>query len=302
MSSGWDYVNSEREKFDSISASRLLVYMLCPRKFFYSHIMNWAPDMPNNHLVFGTCWHAGLESLYKSDWTDEDVENAKIEFYDNYRDIFDESTDLQYDPKTPDNGMLGLEMYAKKYEKDFDQYNVLDIEALDHIQLSDTCTLNYKCDLVLEDKKSGRIVGVDFKTSSRFTRNWGEEYTMSTQMLAYLYALQQKYPDREVQMLVRAVFFRKRKPIEFSEQVVKKTPERVQSWLNNTLEIKDRIDKDVANLDLTSPDHATMSAFPIHDNACFNYGRQCQFFTQCNSWSNPLAKAGQPPPGLRVVY
>lgn len=36
----------------------------CPRKFYFSHILNWRSGHENIHLIFGRLFHAGLERYY----------------------------------------------------------------------------------------------------------------------------------------------------------------------------------------------------------------------------------------------
>jgi len=50
---------------EKIDYSALSTYLNCPRKLLFQYIMHLKPSGQSIHLVFGGCWHYGLEYPYK---------------------------------------------------------------------------------------------------------------------------------------------------------------------------------------------------------------------------------------------
>jgi hypothetical protein len=79
-----------------IDSSKLQDYLMCPRYYFYSHILGWKGEEPNHDLVFGQAWHAAMQYLAIHGYSDEDVTEAFDKFLDVYRPYFSVETDELY--------------------------------------------------------------------------------------------------------------------------------------------------------------------------------------------------------------
>lgn len=297
--------------WDILDSSKLTTYMTCPRKFFYRYILGWHPDYPNNHLIFGSAWHLAMEHLLLNNYSDIALIEAQIIFGEFYRRYFPAETDELYEPKTLINGIESIHTYTHKFRAEMHDYEVLYTELAGLVLVSPERTMTFKCDAILRDKRTGNIFGLDHKTSQRQYSNWGDHWTLSTQMLTYLHALHCLYPDsEELKMLVRCAFFysiQKKtgeyRPTEFADHPISKSLPQMQAWLERTNQWIDRLRIDegiLTNEDDT--DEVSMKSFPQNDTACFNYGRQCEFFDFCNAWSNPLTRCEQIPIGFNVEW
>lgn len=284
--------------WEVLDSSKLTTYMECPRKFFYRYIMGWRPDYPNNHLVFGSAWHLAMEHITRHGV--ESTADAVIVALKYYREHFPADTDELYEPKTPANLANSVNEYAHRFGHEHKDTDVLYTELAGLVLVSLDRTMAFKCDAILRGP-DGRTFGLDHKTSQRKYTNWGDHWTMSTQMLTYLHALHCLYPDDdELQMLVRCAFFYKKTPTEFDDHPIRKSGEQMQAWLERVNAWIDRLEYDMHELKEENTAYATMQAFPMNDTACFNFGRQCEFFDFCNAWSNPLSRCEHTPIGFTI--
>ncbi len=286
--------------WDILDSSKLTTYMECPRKFFYRYVLGWQSDYPNNHLIFGSAWHLAMEWLLNNPG---DISGAHLAFLEYYREHLPLETDELYAPKTPLNAVESISAYANHYRSEHRAVEVLYTELAGLVLVSDTRTMVFKCDAILRDTNTGRVFGRDFKTSGRKFSNWGEHYTLSTQMLTYLHALHCLYPDtNDLLMQVRCAWFYKKSPTEFADHPIDKSLEQMQAWLVRVNTWADQLDYDMHILRQETTDDVTMSAFPQNDTACFNFGTRCSFFDFCNAWSNPLTRCETVPIGFRKEY
>lgn len=297
--------------WDILDSTKLITYMSCPRKFFYRYMLGWHPDWPNNDLVFGSAWHLAMEHLLLNGYNTASITEAKILFGEFYRKYFPAGTDELYEPKTLRNAFNSIEEYAHKYKFEESALEILYTELAGLVLVSPERTMVFKCDAILRDLTTGDIFGLDHKTSKRQYSNWGDHWTLSTQMLTYLHALHCLYPDSdELKMLVRCAFFysvQKKtgeyRPTEFAEHPISKSLPQMQAWLERTNQWISRLEMDTKVLqESDTTDEVAMQAFPMNDTACFNYGKQCEFFDFCNAWSNPLTRCEQTPIGFKVEW
>ena len=295
--------------WDILDSSKLTTYMSCPRKYFFRYLLGWHPSSANNHLVFGSAWHVALEHLHQNEMSPKSVLEAQVMFLEYYRQTFPPETDELFAPKTPANAFTSIEDYATKYRHECDEYEVLYTELGGIVLVSDTRTMTFKCDAILR-ARNDNIIGLDQKTTGRKFSDWGDHWTLSTQMLTYLHALKCLYPDENAEMLVRqATFYSvdkrngKQRPTDFDEQPIGKSDAQMQAWLERTNQWIDRmqIDMDIL-MNEDNTDNSVMRSYPQNDTACFNFGRRCEFFDFCNAWPNPLTRCDQTPIGFHIEW
>ncbi len=275
-----------------IDASKLKEYMECPRKYFWHYVMGWQRNTPNNHLVFGTSWHLAMEHLLLNDYTQQALEEASLLFLSSYRQSFDPSTDDLFRPKDPENALESLALYAQKFAGDVRTYKTLHTEIGGVVMISPVNEMHFKIDWMGQERKSKKFLYIDHKTSQRKYADWGEHWTLSTQMLLYRHVLHCLYPQGKLaDSLVRCSFFYKSKPAEFEQHPISKNNDQMQGWLVRTNKWYNDLKHDMEILGEEDSGDITMDAFPQNDTACYNYGSQCAYFDFCSSFSNPLRLA-----------
>ncbi len=287
--------------WDVLDSTKLTTYMTCPRKFFYQYVLGWKSDYPSNHLVFGSAWHIAMEWLLNNPG---DITGATFAFLEYYREHFPLHTDELYVPKTPLNAVESIMAYNARFEHEAEREEVLYTELAGIVLVSDERTMVFKCDAILRDRDTGRVFGRDFKTSQRKYSNWGDHYTLSTQMLTYLHALHCLYPDtNDLRMVVRGAWFYKApRATEFADHPIDKNLDQMTAWVERVNSWINRLDYDMGLLSEETTDDIAMQSFPQNDTACFNFGQQCSFFDFCNAWSNPLTRCEQVPIGFKKEH
>jgi len=296
----------QESTWDIIDQSKLTTYMRCPRKYFYSYVLGWKSTYPNNHLVFGTAWHAAVEHLLLNKYSKESLEEASILFLHHYRESLPPSTDEEYTPKDPKNALSALAAYSKRFFRDTLEYEICYTEIAGHVYIAPNAPMTFKMDAIVQDRKTGQISLWDHKTSQRRMGNWAESFALNTQALLYLHALYCMYgtqSDIVKGAKIRCSFFYKSKPNEFEEAIVEKTPVQMESWLNSVYSYYANLKQDMDFLLLEEEtENTTLTAFPMNTTACNDFGRMCEFHDLCNAWENPLKKVENIPLGMKVEF
>ena len=164
-----------------VDSTKLNAVISCPRKYFYEYVLGWRPDVPSNHLVFGSSVHLALEYLLTHDYSMESVLAAHEIFLEDYRKTFGPEMDDVYFPKTPQNFFVVLSKYAQEYSRDLVENDVLYTEIAGTISVDEDVDLAFRMDSVVRDKRSGMVKSWEHKTGSS-TYFWAEQWPLSTQV------------------------------------------------------------------------------------------------------------------------
>jgi len=292
----------EQDTWQVIDPSKLSVYMSCPRKYMYEHILQWREDYVNNHLLFGSCWHLAVEHLLNNQYSKESIEEACYLFYNAYRLQLGDESDGMFAPKDPANAMKTLMQYAQRFASDVRDYKVLGTEIGGTVLIAPDSAMYFKIDALLQRERDGKIICLDHKTSQRRMGNWSEQWLLSTQMLTYLHVLYCLFGEDNLVggIRVRCSFFYKAKPSEFDEAIVEKSLSQMQAFVDSTRNWYDNLIYDTQYLKETDDtENPTLRSFAMNPNACFSYGRKCSYFDFCSAWANPLTRCEQVPLGFK---
>lgn len=145
-----------------VSNSKLRTYRRCPRRYRFKYVEKLEPRKRSVQLERGSWIHALLEAYY----TGEDWKAVHKEFSKRFFD-YDEETreDLGDLPNECKRIMLSY----IRYWRDIDQhYRVIDAELDEYVTLPDGITLQIIVDLVLEEKRTGKLWAWDHKTRKSF--------------------------------------------------------------------------------------------------------------------------------------
>ena len=283
-----------------LDSSKLQDFLACERKFFFRHRLGWEVEGVSNHLHFGSSIHKAMEYLYShNDFSDESVFQAYDAFLSMYREQFPQETDSYYWPKNPHTAMQMLAQYTKRYSRDLFQYEVIDTEISGAVLLDDDTPIYFRMDTILRDKEDGKYYALEHKTGSS-TWNWEIQWPLSMQMGTYTHALYCLYPINQVEgVLINGLFFQKNKttPISFVRHPFQRTPDHMNVWYWNALDLVDRLRYEDARLAQAKNGDKVLMAFPLRSESCTKYFG-CQFHDFCCTWPNPLRKIGEPPLGF----
>lgn len=283
-----------------LDSTKLITYMECERKFFYNYILGWRLDAsPTNHLHFGSAFHAAMETLRREGMTLPGIEAAAKRFLTVYREKFPEDTDASFSPKTPTNAVKALFKYVQQFGDDPSE--LLETEIAGTAPIRDDRFMNFKIDVILRNA-DGKVYFGDYKTGSRFDARWRQQWSLSQQMAFYQHALFCWYkPELVAGGQVDGVFFYSSKEPEIHRVRVDKPLAMMEDWLYTTNLHVDNLQTDMETLADESDEEMILRAFPKRTTSCGNYGG-CPYMDFCSTWSNPLQRCHQPPPGWRVEH
>lgn len=300
-------------------SSKLDTWITCHRQYFYEHILGWRLDLPAHDLYFGNAWHRAREHQLLHGY--DDFQGAYQAFLDYYRREFPADTDSIYTPKTPTGVLNALMKFAQERHYDLVENEVVEIDGVKMTEISGTVpvdekrVLYYRLDTIMRQKSDDRIFSWDHKsTNGKYIngRQWAEQFHLSLQNGTYTHCLYCLFPVEQVlgvefcgtgfEFLLRGS---KDRPAGYHATLRRvpayKTPEQMNVWLWNVIDILDDIEREMDRLSHCREDETVMMAFQLNPKSCTDY-RGCPYHDFCLSWSNPLQHCYEPPIGFREEF
>jgi len=299
-----------REKIDYSSLS---TYLECPRKFLYQYILHLRNPRPSIHLVFGSCWHYGLEVVYLVEKDDPtiDIKTATKLAVDAFNLLWSiegaphwPNEDSIF-PKSPGHAANLYNAYFKKHLlNDRRLTTVLAVESPFAIHISENLP-NYigRFDLLRTIIKTQMLEILDHKTAGAIYKITGAGFQMSYQATGYLTAGRIFY-DSIPAMVYRVAVCQKSK-IEFQDFVINKRVQAINQFLH---ELKHYMTEIVAQLTILDDDKTRcldrndlLHSFHRRPGyGCTTFNSNCSFFDLCKLRNNPLLWLEKPPQGYTI--
>jgi len=293
--------------FNKVDASKLKEFITCPRKYFYRNVLGWDRESLNIHLEFGSAWHEAMEHLKIYGYEEDSVNGAFAKFLKYYRKAFDEVTDRDNAPKNPGYAEIALKEYAAIMRRR-PKRELIATEIGCTVPISGRHSISGRLDAIERDKILG-IVGSDYKTGSRFTTVWYDQWKLSIQMQIYNHMLKTAFLDEKVYgMIVVGTILYKTKQRDLTthhrhvDVPVRLSDKMMNAWLFDINHWFDMLEWNFKQLSLSTPDEPVMQAFPKNTESCTKYNKMCQFHDLCTAWPNPLKKSETPPGGFSVSF
>ena len=299
-----------REKIDYSSLS---TYLTCPRKFLYQYLLHLRNPRPSIHLVFGACWHYGLEVVYFAEMEDPNIDVAtatklavtafnllwSIEGAPHWKDedaIF---------PKSPGHAANVYHAYFKRFLKaDQRDSTILAVESPFAIHIDEDLP-NYigRFDLLRTMIKNDNLKIQDHKTTNALYKTAGSDFEMSFQTIGYLTAARIYYDSTPTMEYCSSIF--RKSDTEFIRYTINK---RVQSSNQFLHELKYYMQDIINELDILDNDKLTclerndlLNCFHRRPGlACTAFFKNCEFFDLCKLRNNPLLWLEKPPQGYVI--
>ena len=299
---------------EKIDYSSLSTYMSCPREFLFQYVMNLRQAGQSIHLVFGSCWHYGLEVAYDAVKKDPDAYTAvdltiiSINAFNALWKLDGEpywkNEDIIF-PKSPGHAANMYRAYWDRFlTLDTNNKSIVGVEVPFTIDLSTykPGLPNYigRIDLVLSDGETG-IEIIDHKTAKVIYKTTPQSFEMSFQTDGYLTAGRIFY-DKIPSITYRIALCQKSK-IDFQPITVNKRSTAIDHFLINLIFYAEEIKQ---NLILLEEDKIEctkrvdiLRSFPrCPGYACTTFMSTCAYYDLCRLRNNPLLWLDKAPQGF----
>lgn len=290
---------------EQLDYSSLSTYMNCPREFLFQYIMHLRPQGTSIHLVFGSCWHYGLEVAYnllKNDITISAMDATLVSVK-----AFNQLWKLDGEPNFPNEDIIfpkspghAANMYKDYWQRfltlDSRDTKILAVEAPFALNVNtenEQVTLpNYigRLDLILTDGSSGISI-IDHKTAKALYKTTAQTFEASYQTDGYLTAGRIFY-DKIPSITYRMAMCQKSK-IAFENITINKRATAIDHFLHDLVHYMKEI---MHNLDLLEQDKVTcknrtdiLKSFKRKSGyACTSFSTSCAYYDLCFARNNPL--------------
>jgi hypothetical protein len=293
--------------------------MSCHRRYFFEHILGWRLDVPAHDLYFGECWHRGRQYQLINGYGD--IEGAYSTFENHYRKVFPAETDAIYLPKTPTSVLHALIKFSEERANDLVENEVVIINGSKMTEISGTVpidenrVLHYRMDSIMRRVADGKIFSWDHKTTHEkyiSGYQWAEAFYLGIQNGTYTHCLYCMFPIEDVlgvEFCGTGFTYLKKgskdRPAGYHTKLRRvpafKTPEQMNVWLWNTIDILNDVEREMDRLFHCREDDTVMMSFQMNPKSCTDY-RGCPYHDFCLSWTNPLQQCYEPPLGFREEF
>lgn len=305
-----------QERFTRTDSTMQKHYMRCPRYAFYHDGLNWHEKQQSHHLTFGRAFHAAIEVLNEKGFAHEQVQAAFDAFCTVYDPAVLPEQDMLMAPKDKANARKMLELFVKKYAGF--RYRTATLEGKPLIEVYDqivykikltngeehTVSFVYKIDVIKTD--GSRIYVFDYKTSGKQMGYINHMYDLDHQMNNYNLALYSMFPPDVVGgVIVNVLLFRKgnkagERGLDIIDVTSQVAPDMLPQRAANLITWQRLMLEDAIAADKQFAAGEPLTAFPQRPNACFDWGRTCEFFDLCRYRSDVFGKLNLVPANLVV--
>lgn len=295
-------------------------WLRCPRYAFFSDGLNWKPIDISHHLTFGQAVHAGVEYLNKHGYNRENIQPAFTEFCKVYDDKVTPEEDTARAPKDRAGGRAALAAICDRYHDR--QFLTAELEGKPLVEVYGNLTFTaetsigsvpmvfaYKIDAIKTD--GTKVYVFDYKTASRETSHLEQQYHLDHQMTNYELVMRGMFPTDAIGgVIVNVILMRKGNkngmmpngtPAVNVREVRTEIPENmVSERVSHLVQVKRNMLEDAILADQEYKEGKPLTAFMRRPNACFDWGRPCEFFSLCLHRNDIFDKMHLVPSGLEV--
>src|SRR6056297_627676 len=305
---------------EKIDYSSISTYMSCPREFLFQYVMHLRPAGQSIHLVFGSCYHYGLESTYlllkdNPNISIMDATKNSITAFNKLWQLdgapFWKDEDLIF-PKSPGHAANMYRAYWERFlSADTKHRSIVAVEAPFALDLNfkdKDKELNNKplpryigrMDLVLSDGENG-IEIIDHKTSKAIYKTSTQSYESSFQTDGYLTAGRIFY-DKIPSITYRISLCQKSK-IDFIPITVNKRAASIEHFLSDLVYYIQEIQHNLTlfeqdKVECTQRNDILKSFHRKPGYSCTSFMTTCAYYDLCSIRNNPLLWLDRAPQGF----
>lgn len=292
-----------------IDYSSLELYMSCPRRFFFRYILHLETTGANIDLIFGSCWHLGLECAYKVLGTGQHltIEDETEIAFKGFGALWtvDGKPHFGWDetfPKSPSRARQMYYEYFKRWLSEDAAMTVVAVEKPFTISASANLpTLRGRMDRVLSSD-TGTIYAFESKTSKYATPTVFLGYECSMQTEIYLTAVSVYFDMIPVIVYDQALC--QKSKMDFTRYEISRSASALDRFLDDYKHYCSQLLRDLDELSsfqessLATDRRAVMPCFHRKPGyACTMYFRACPYWDLCKPRNNPLTYATRVPEG-----
>lgn len=184
---------------NSISYSQFSMYMNCPKKWEQEYVLNKRVFEQSIHTIFGTAMHETLQNylevMYSQTAKKADEIDVSSDLQSRMVTLYQEAAQKTGHFSTPEelhefwqDGIAILDYFKKKRRIYFSSrdHELLGIETELKVPLQQNIVFKGYVDVIIRDKRDGRITIIDLKTSTRGWNKWQKaDKTKTAQLLLY---------------------------------------------------------------------------------------------------------------------
>lgn len=261
----------------TIDNTALAAFMMCPRKYYYSMVLNRRRDgVPTPSLCYGSGWHVAMETNYRAPSelsADELVDLVRLTVGRRWQG----STDLE-DYRTFDRCIVEYERYLDKYGLPWTEpgktvgwpANPM-VEIAVELQIPGARhPYTGKLDRIIE--VNGQYLIEDHKTASMMRNDYFKMFEMDNQMIGYSVLAELVTGAQIAGVRINAHIVRKSDSV-FERRTIPFTQERLRAWNQN-------YDRWLARIEWAMEDPKPES-FPQNFAACAGKYGMCTYADVC---------------------
>lgn len=298
---------------EQIDYSSLSTYMTCPRKFLFRYVLNLERSgVPSIDLIFGSCWHLGMEAMYLYWHAHPDAKQRTLcEIATQaFQALWDREAAPWFDPDAtfPKSPNRARDMYWKYLELFYEtdkETTIVSAEQPFAIHVDKNLpTYVGRMDLVLE--REGALEVHEHKTSKFNSPIIFTGYEASLQTEGYL-TVSQIYWDALPKIVYNQALCQKSK-VDHTRHTITKQRTAIERFIADfryytheilrELEVYYRIMDDPqwqTDRNLVLPCFRRNAGYP-----CTMFFRGCEYLDLCQMRNNPLTWAAKLPEGYVI--
>ncbi len=301
--------------------TRVSDHRKCNRYYYIRHIRHFVPDVTAPPLVFGSCWHASMDVVWKAIHefpqlgSDEITELAYAEFVRMWMEDYalphpDDLTEDQretFKMRIPQTAFFMLGNYIQHRRAFIEKIELIAVEKPFAVPIfEDNPDVLYVGRLDKVVKWDGRIWVIEHKTTS-----WGgvkagisgvyaDSFSPNSQIDGYVHAAKMLYGPSAKGVMIDAAFVNKTFHDHFMFLPIERAVPHLDAWLSEVQHEIHLMELNDKTLNYDSSDSTFMRAYPKNTGSCIQFMRPCPYMDICKTISNPETDIIKTPLGFKT--
>ena len=294
--------------------TRISSHRTCNCMYYWRHKRHLTGSGKAPPLIFGACWHAAMDVVWKGIKEAPHLSNAELTevSYEGFKDEWskfdlppvdgwDEDMIKAFRARTPDTAFFMLNNYIEKRRSFIESIELLAIEKPFAVPLfPDDPETFYVGRRDKDIKWNGRVWAVEHKTTSWGTAKSGfnatyiETFSPNSQIDGYMHSLKMEYGEIAKGILCDLALVTPNNHEHFMFLPIERSIASLDAWLWKTRKEIQLIDINEEALAKVDPNASYMDAFAQNDTSCIQFMKPCMYMDLCKTIPNPQARPEVP--------